>query len=63
MIVLHEVRGCTCGCGGRDERSARTERRTYISIALVANHFDVKSGHVAGRPRGFEDDDGCLRAA
>jgi integrase len=25
-VVLHEVRGCTCGCGGGwDERSARTE--------------------------------------
>lgn len=38
-------------------------RRTYISIALLANNFDVRLGHEPGRTRRLQDDPRGLRAA
>jgi len=36
-------------------------RRTYISMALLTNNFDIKLGHEPGRTRRLEDDTRCLR--
>jgi hypothetical protein len=36
-------------------------RRTYISIALLVNNFEVNWVHGSGRPRGLKDDDGRAR--